>query len=135
MYTSQGKLTVRAFLADEALPLEGAVVTILGADEENLEFSMLAVTDEDGVAGPIDLPAPEIELSLSSNPKSQPYASYDIIVQKENYYTKRISNAAIFSGIIAVLPINMIPYVSYADGGSYPRGNINTLVTENDMLE
>ncbi len=135
MYTSEGRLSIRTYLAEEALPAEGVVITIVGADEDNLDYSMLLVTDEDGFAGPISLPAPALGLSLSARPSAQPYANYDIIVQKEDYYTKKISNVAIFSGVDAVLPVNMIPYVSYADGGSYPRGNLNTTVIENEMLE
>lgn len=130
-----GTLKIRAYIAEGAYPLEGVVCTITGVDEWNRDISLIAVTDSDGVTEPISLPAPDRIYSQSAAAKEPSYSSYDVVVSKENYYTKRIRQVPVFSGVDAVLPVNMIPYVDYKDGGTYPRGNINSTVYENEMLE
>ena len=135
MEMSFGTLKIRAYIAEGAYPLEGVVCTITGSDEWNRDVSVVAVTDSDGVTESIPLPAPDRAYSQSAASKEPSYSSYDIIVTKENYYTKRINQVAIFSGVEAILPVNMIPFVEYKDGGTYPRGNINSTVYENEMLE
>lgn len=135
MEMSVGTLKIRAYIAEGAYPLEGVVCTITGVDEWNRDISLIAVTDSDGVTEPISLPTPAPIYSQSAGSKEPSYSSYDVVVSKENYYTKRIRQVPIFAGVEAVLPVNMIPYVDYNDGGTYPRGNINSTVYENEMLE
>ncbi len=132
---SSGTLIARVYIADEAVPIEGAVVRISGADESNAEVRHSLLTDSDGVTPTLALPTPPKSSSLAPGGATAAYSIYDVTVAAEGFYTKRIRNVAVFSGVLAVLPVNMIPYVSYSDGGSYPRGNINATVKENERLE
>ncbi|MBQ8371950.1 MAG: hypothetical protein IJX38_03315 [Clostridia bacterium] len=132
---SSGALMVRVYIADEAVPIEGAVVRISGAEESNAEVQHSLLTDSDGVTPTVSLPTPPKSGSLAPNSPTAAYAIYDVIVGADGFYTKRIRSVAVFSGVLAVLPVNMIPFVSYADGGSYPRGSINATVRENERLE
>lgn len=134
-YTGSGTLTVRAYTAGGALPVENTVVRISGVDESNrfVEFSVL--TDADGITRIIDLPSPDVSYSLSPGSSEIPYAVYDVEVSHDGYYTKTIKNVAIFSGINSNQPVNMIP-ISITNGGKdYPRGNLNATVKENENLE
>lgn len=133
-FNSSGTLIVRVFAAEEAIPIPDTVVRIVGANEQNPDVRYSLVTDEDGVTEAITLPTPSKSYSMSPGSPESPYSVYDVTVLKDGYYTKVIRNVAVFSGIESVLPVNMIPYVSYRDGGSYPRGNINAIVTENENL-
>ena len=131
---SHGSFMARVSSASGALPLEGGIVRIRGASENNSDIVFSLVTDNDGVTPVIQLPAPQVELSLSSGAGGAPYSTYDVTISKEGYYTKKIANVAVFSGILSVLPVNMIPYDTYAGGAAYPRGNNRATVTENENL-
>ena len=109
MYNSSGRLTVRAYTAGGALPVEGAVVRITGATEENRLVAYSLITDRDGVTEMTELPAPGISYSLSPAPAEMPYALYDIEISAPGYYSERLNGVSIFSGISSVQPINMIP--------------------------
>lgn len=133
MLNSNGRLRIRAYTAGGALPISGATVRIKGAEEDNRLVAYTLVTDRDGLTQEITLPAPSVEYSLSPDPAEQPYAVYDLEITAPGYYTKRIRGLTIFSGVNSIQLINMIP-----DSGSnineYPRGNINTVIPENQNL-
>ncbi len=134
-YQDFGKLTIRAYTAGGALPVPSAVIRVKGVDENNRYISYSIITDIDGVSIINALPAPDKALSLSPGAIEVPYAIYDIEASADGYYTKNISSVAIFSGENAVLPINMIPISLDNGGATYPRGSLDTVVYENELLE
>ncbi len=134
MPDSSGTLTVRAYTAGGALPVEGAVVRIFGVSEDNRLAVFSGVTDRDGLTEKFTLPAPSVSLSMSPDPSELPYSVYDLEVSAPGYYTKRINGLTVFSGINSVQLINMIP----GSGNmveDYPRGNINYIIPENTDLQ
>ena len=128
-----GNLTIRTYTAGGGLPVEGALVRIFGAEEVNRDVSHTLITDEDGTTQNVALPAPLRINSLSPNPSGAAYALYNIEVEKDGYYDKKIFGSSVFSGINSLLLVNMIPV---SDGGQsdYPRGNVNTVIPENESL-
>ena len=128
-FDESGTLTVRTYGAN-AFPIEGATVRIRGAAEENRFVEYSVITDEDGVTVPVVLPAPDRSNSLSPNGVGASYAPYDVEIIKDGYYTKKIYGVAIFSGVGAFLPVNMIPFTSSEMGGRYPEGNIDATITQ-----
>lgn len=130
-----GKLAVRTFTAGGALPLSGAIVRIRGAVEENSEVEYSLITDMDGLTEEIELPAPSALLSQAPNPSEPSYGVYDVEVSAADYYTKRIRNIAIFENTKTILPVNMIPREIVNNNTTYPHGNLNTTVRENEKLE
>lgn len=134
MYDSSGKLTVRAYTAGGALPVEGAVVRIMGATEENRLVAYSLITDRDGVTEVTLLPAPSISYSLSPDPAEMPYALYDIEITAPGYYSERLNGVSVFSGISSVQPINMIP----GEGmlvDSFPLGAQHLMQDQTDPKE
>lgn len=134
MLNSSGTLTVRAYTAGGALPIAGAVVRILGAEEQNRLTVFSGITDRDGLTERFILPAPDSSLSLAPNPAELPYSLYDLEISAPGYYTKRINGLTVFPGINSVQLINMIP----GSGNmveEYPRGNINYIIPENTDLQ
>lgn len=119
-----GTLRVRATSASGALPISGAVIHIIGADEENRDFAKSLITDNDGITPKVDLPTPKKSYSLTPEDEETPYSLYDVEAVADGYYTKRIVGVAIFSGINAILPLNMIP-TSPHPKENYPKGNVN----------
>ena len=132
MLDSEGVLRIRTYTASGALPVEGAVVEIRGAEEENSTVVYSVLTDRDGITEPIALPAPSLSYSLSPSPSEKPFALYDVNINAEGYYPKRILGVSVFSGINSWQNANMIPISSGV--GEYPRGNVNVIIPENESL-
>ena len=132
MLDSYGKLRVRAFTAGGALPVDNAVVKILGAEEANREVSYSLLTDRDGLTESVSLPAPNIDYSLIPSPAEAPYATYDIEIFAPGFYKKRINGISVFSGIESIQLVNMTPSTS-TPIKDFPRGNINVIIPESDL--
>ncbi len=126
MLDSYGTLSVRAFTGG-ALPVPGAVVRIIGAEEENRFVANSLITDNDGITSIISLPAPNVSFSMTPNPSQTPYSVYDIEISADGYYPKRIFSVPVYSGIYSLLPVNMIPEGS-ENISDFPRGNINAQI-------
>ena len=109
VYSGNGSLTVKAIIAEGALPVENVLINIRGADEENrfVEYSFL--TDKDGLTESVVLPTPAVQYSLSPSPTEIPYASYDITAIADGYYPISIVGAAVFANTHSLQVINMIP--------------------------
>ena len=133
MINSQGTLQIRAYTAGGALPVPNARVQITGADETNRLISYSLITDMDGITDAVTLPTPSVDYSLSPTPAEAPYAIYDVVIDAEGYYIKRINGVNVFSGVNSLQQINMIPISS--DGkNDFPRGNVNTNIPNNENL-
>ncbi len=123
MLDKEGTMTVRAYTAGGALPIPGAIVRIFGAEEANRDSVFSLITDEDGVTPRVSLPAPSAELSKSPDSPLLPYATYDVEIEKDGYFSKKLYNVPVFDGINSEQLIAMIP--SSPSVENYPRGNIN----------
>ena len=121
-----GNFTARAYTAG-ALPVEGAIVRILGAEEDNRTVAYSLLTDVDGLTETVRLPAPRKEYSMAPDPKMPPYSLYDLEITADGYFPKRIYGVMIFSGVNSLQEINMIPS-SDNFPSDYPRGNVNAVV-------
>ena len=131
-----GNLSVRALTGGGALPVEGAVVRISGADENNSDIEYSLITDLDGITETIDLPAPSLEFSLKPGQSEQAYSLYNVEISGDGYYTKRIFDIPLFEGVSAIQLVDMVPKSKiYSEGVTYPRGNLNVIVFENKNLE
>ncbi|MBE6644983.1 MAG: hypothetical protein E7612_06365 [Ruminococcaceae bacterium] len=134
-FDKTGTLIINASSAGGSLPTTGTVIRILGGTEENRDIQYSVITDIDGVSERIALPTPSRTLSMSPGTAEPSYALYNIEVSAPGFYTKRIFNVAVFDGVETVQPVNMIPIPIHENGVTYPRGNLNTFVQENQFLE
>lgn len=128
-----GTLSVRAYTASGGLPVEGALVRITGAEEDNRMIAYSLITDRDGKTETVSLPAPKKSNSTAPNQPDSPYAIYDITVSRDGYYTRNIKGVSVFSGVGSIQLVNMIPE-SGVGNENYPRGNINTVIPDNTTL-
>ena len=105
-----GYLRVRVYGADEAFPIEGAIVLISAADGENGENGIVRSlrTDSSGVTETVALPAKP--RGLSEEPGNiDPFAVYNVEIKKDGYYTVNDINVPIFEGIASTLPVRLVP--------------------------
>lgn len=108
-YEDFGTLRIRATSASGAIPILGAIVKIIGGEEFNSGVAKSVITDYDGITPKVNLPAPKRSYSLTPEERESPFALYDVEITADEYNSKRIIGVAIFSGIDAILPINMVP--------------------------
>lgn len=131
---SYGSLRIRTYTAGGALPVSSALVRIQGAEEGNRFVMHTLLTDRDGLTEKVILPAPAVQYSLSPSPAESPYSVYDVEISADGYYTKRIEGLTVFAGIDSVQLVNMIPS-SGAPIESFPRGNVNATIPNNEDLQ
>lgn len=107
----EGYLKIAVTTGQKSIPLSGAkcVVSKVFSDGKKHIFYTV-VTDEDGLAGPLALPAPN--RSLSGQPSLTgvlPYANYDMTVEMVNYVPVSEKNIPVFDGIISIQSVDMVP--------------------------
>jgi ABC-type Fe3+-hydroxamate transport system substrate-binding protein len=133
-FDESGTLTVRAYTAGGALPLEGTRIKLTGALEENRFYETELITDVDGLTAKVSLPSPKRIYSLSPGAPEMPYATYDMVVSAAGYYTKKLYGIAIFSGVDSLQPVAMIP-IGRGGDAPIPQDNLEIYIRENERLE
>ncbi len=114
LYSESGYLKARVFTALGAIPIEGASVKISSADGVTPSVAHDLVTDRSGETMTVSLPAPP--RSLSNAPGGQvPYALYRIEAYAEGYAPYEALNVPVFSEILSVQPISLIPLAERDD--------------------
>lgn len=106
---SKGYLTVRTFLAQKILPVEGTTVIITQSGKtDNIFFS-----DESGLTPTAEYDAPEMEQSETPNNTSAPFYTVDITAKLDGFFTTKITGVQIFPDRTTIQNINMIPVTDY----------------------
>ncbi len=103
-----GVLEVTARTGSEALPVEGALVTVTSGDESGRRLEQVAMTDASGKARLFDLPAANPE--NSQNPDmSNRYFLYNAAISKAGFYDMESKNIPLFGGITSRQDFSMVP--------------------------
>ncbi len=105
----EGRLKIQAFTAGGAIPIAGATVRVSRMIGDSPYVFYNVVTDEDGIANGMTLPAPPKALSESPESSAESWTGYDIEVSYPSYPTQRFSNIPIFEGIETIQPVNFLP--------------------------
>lgn len=108
MNEDYGWLTVRAQTAG-AYPVEGALVKIRGAEENNSDIVFSLITDKDGLTDKIRLPTPPIGLSQYPGAGELPYSVYDLEIIADGYIPKRIYGLTVFPKTGSIQIIGLVP--------------------------
>ena len=106
-----GYLQMRVTSAGGAFPIEDAVVMVLsdplGSGAQSSVIRTLR-TDASGLTETVPLPAPSRTLSQSPG-NGKPYATYNIAVYKDGYYSVEGLGIPVFDGIVSTQAINLLP--------------------------
>lgn len=103
-----GYLTVRVTAADNALPIEGATVTVTSGRGDKTILISTQTTGKSGETVRIELPAPSRELSQAPGNKNT-YAKYNVRIDYPGYYTVENIDVPVFDGQLSIQPTQMIP--------------------------
>ncbi len=106
--SGEGRLAVRVFTADGAIPLNGATVIIRDIPQAGGGIVATLLTERSGLTPVITLPAPPRALAQTPG-NIKPFASYGIDVSLPGYYTPIYESVPIFDGITSVQSVPMLP--------------------------
>ncbi len=103
-----GYIAARIYTSRGSLPVEGAVVTVLSDTDGTMNIVGKRTTDKNGQITPITVSAPNESLSLEPN-SGTVFATVDVRVDKEGYYTVYIKNVQVFATQTTVVDTPLIP--------------------------
>lgn len=103
-----GSLQVNVTSTIGLIPIRNATVTISYTGNPNSVIETLT-TDESGQTETVELPAPPLEYSLSSDSQGQPYSEYNIQVSAPGYEPVLVSGSEILPDVRSTQPIRMVP--------------------------
>lgn len=114
--TGAGKLIFQVTTAGGAIPLEGAVVSVMDSVPDAIpdlsgEPRIVMYTGDDGKTRPLTLPAPARTQSQEAQSPSEPlpYALYNATVELDGYYPQGFSLIPVFDGITSIQRLDLIP--------------------------
>ena len=111
--SSSGKLTIRAYAANKALPIQGMKVIVYKIMNNTRVIFYEGNTDNSGLIENIDLPTPSVSSDDLVTPPSQ---DYNIEAQYDNQ--DLIFKITMYSNISVNQNINVVPELR-TDGNSY----------------
>ncbi|MBR3290151.1 MAG: hypothetical protein IKI63_05190 [Clostridia bacterium] len=104
-----GFLQVRVFSARGAVPLVGAIVSIIGHNAAGQETLLhMERTDQSGIAPQVSLPTPDRALSYKPG-DATPFLNYIVQVSAPGYVTIRNERVAVYGGVTSLQGVPMIP--------------------------
>lgn len=106
--TDTGYIIVNVCTAKGALPIEGALVTVIGENICENGVCATARTNKNGLTPKIPLPAPPPEKPPAPG-KIRPYTVYTVEIDKEGYYSQTKISVPVFGGITAIRPVELAP--------------------------
>ncbi|MBQ8741294.1 MAG: hypothetical protein IJY79_07070 [Clostridia bacterium] len=116
-----GGLAVNVTTLRRLYPVKGATVTVFTGTPNTPTVIETDVTDESGKSGIFNLKTPvTAESQQAENGGVLPYASYNISVRSDGYVEQIAMNIPVFSGVISVQGIDLIP-VAAAGGHTQPQ--------------
>ncbi len=114
--TGTGYLKVMVTAADNALPIEGATVTVTSGAGDDEVLINKQTTNRSGETVRIELSAPPKELSLTPG-NTNTFARYNVRVDFPGYYTIENIDVPVFDGQLSMQPTQMIPLPANDTGG------------------
>ncbi|MPN00199.1 hypothetical protein SDC9_147393 [bioreactor metagenome] len=106
--TDDGSMTVKVYVANQAMPLKGARVVISKALKNYDEILFDGYTDHNGMIENVVLPASSRELLEEEN-KHKPCAMYRVTVTHPDHVKSVHDNISLFDSMQLVHHVNMIP--------------------------
>ncbi len=105
-----GTLKVQVSTAETALPVQNAKVSVYTQGTQNIIYEYF--TNENGIVDGLTLLCPPKYLSLDEANGTQPYGTYDLKVESDDYVTTVINAMQIFDGETALSQIYLTPKVA-----------------------
>lgn len=116
-----GGLQVNVTTLRRLYPVKNALVTVFTGSKDNMTVVETDITNESGQSGVFNLKTPlRADSQQSENNGNQPYASYNVMVQSDGYVEQIAMNVPVFSGVISMQGIDLLP-ISAAGSNTAPQ--------------
>lgn len=116
-----GGLQLNVTTLDRLYPVKNALVTVFTGNGQNKIVIETDVTDQSGKSGVFNLKTPPVaDSQQAENGGEVPYARYNVSVQSDGYVEQIAMNVPIFSGILSVQGIDLLP-ITAAGGHTAPQ--------------
>lgn len=110
--SATGYLQVRAYQSYAQLPLTDVAVTVTSRDGTAIA---LGLTDRSGRLGPIEVPVPDRDESLSPDPAELPYTAVNLYAHKRGYERVESEAVQLFAGTTTIQNLEMVPLPELPD--------------------
>ncbi len=105
-----GGIVVNVTTLGRLYPVKNALITVFTGEPQNMTVVETDITDESGKTGIFNLKTPSAaESQQAENGGALPYARYNISVRSDGYVEQIAMNVPVFSGIISVQSIDLLP--------------------------
>ena len=105
-----GGLQLNVTTLGRLYPVKDALVTVFTGEPQNMTVIETGVTDESGKSGVFNLKTPDAAQSQQANDGgTAPYARYNVSVRSDGYVEQIAMNVPVFSGVISVQGIDLLP--------------------------
>ncbi len=105
-----GGIVVNVTTLGRLYPVKNALITVFTGEPNNMTVVETDITDESGKTGLFNLKTPPAaESQQAENGGARPYAIYNISVRSDGYVEQIAMNVPVFSGIISVQSIDLLP--------------------------
>lgn len=105
-----GGIQVSVTTLNRLYPVKNAIVTVFTGRLDNITVVESGITDESGKSGIFNLKTPSRADSLQANGGDEiPYASYNVSVKSDGYVEQIAMNVPVFSGVVSVQGIDLLP--------------------------
>ncbi len=105
-----GRLLVRTYISTAQQPIRDAVVIVATTELDGRQkLAAIQLTDPNGIAGPISLPAPDPAESTEPGKGEAAYSKYLLVVEHPGYQLAVFYDLQIFPGVETVQDIALIP--------------------------
>lgn len=116
-----GGLQVNVTTLGRLYPVKDALVTVFTGEVQNMTVVETGTTDESGKSDVFNLKTPPASQSQSAdNGGVIPYAKYNISVRSDGYVEQIAMNVPVFSGVISMQGIDLLP-ISAAGKNTSPQ--------------
>ena len=103
---STGYIRVRAFQSRAEIPLKDVAVAITATDGTAIA---LLLTDRSGVAGPVEIPVPDIEAGQTPDTGEVPFTQVNIYARLKGYEQIENEDVQVFPDTTTVQNLELIP--------------------------
>ena len=107
--TGSGTLKIRVTSVRGLYPVANAKVTVFTGNADSMTVIAEGNTDISGASPDFTLPAPAAALTESPDPKSRPYALYNILTEADGFTKTYNYNVAVFDGVTSLQAVELIP--------------------------
>ncbi len=105
-----GGMQVNVTTLGRLYPVKGAIITVFTGEVGNATVIETDITDESGKSGVFNLKTPpKADSQQSENGGEIPYANYNVSVKSDGYVEQIAMNVPVFSGVISVQGIDLLP--------------------------